>query len=111
MTRAFETTQSELITIRKELADTQKLLRTRQARKTGKRVALKGCYMCNTQEILEVAREAEAETTRRKSRKRQRERSINAERKGSIDEHVENEPSESESDCIVVERRDVYRKG
>ncbi len=29
MTRAFETTLSELITFRKELADTQKLLRTR----------------------------------------------------------------------------------
>ncbi|KAK0968148.1 hypothetical protein LTR54_018236, partial [Friedmanniomyces endolithicus] len=41
MTKAFEVTQSELITARKQLSESQSLLQTRKARKRGKRVALK----------------------------------------------------------------------
>jgi len=40
MTRAFESTQSELVTLRKRLADAEELLQARKRRKTGKRVSL-----------------------------------------------------------------------
>ncbi|KXL49574.1 MAG: hypothetical protein FE78DRAFT_86014, partial [Acidomyces sp. 'richmondensis'] len=45
MTSAFKTTQSDLITIRKRLAFAEQLLYTRKARKTGKRVTLKGKFV------------------------------------------------------------------
>ncbi|KYG41592.1 hypothetical protein M433DRAFT_158849, partial [Acidomyces richmondensis BFW] len=48
ITRTFETTQSELVTVRKELTNIRELLRTRKARKIGKRVALKGRFMFST---------------------------------------------------------------
>ena len=59
MTRALETTQSELVTIRKELAQQRELLQTR---KTGKRVKLNGQFAFSTAEVLGIPREA-AEAT------------------------------------------------
>ena len=41
MTRVFESTQSELVTLRKEVADQRELLRARKARKARK----KGMYI------------------------------------------------------------------
>jgi hypothetical protein len=52
MTRALETTQSELVTIRKELAEQRVLLQTRKTRKTGKRVKLKGRFVFSSREVL-----------------------------------------------------------
>lgn len=48
MTRALETTQSALVTIQKELTEQRELLQTRKARKTGKRVKLKGRFVFST---------------------------------------------------------------
>jgi hypothetical protein len=45
MTRALETTQSELVTVRNELAEQQKLPQNRKYRKKGKRVRLKPSSM------------------------------------------------------------------
>ncbi len=52
MTRALETTQSENVTLRKRIAEQDQLLRTRKARKKGKRVALKGKFVFSTEEVL-----------------------------------------------------------
>lgn len=105
MTRAFEATQTELITLRKELADTKELLRTRKARKTGKRVALKGRFVFSTQEVLEIARQAEEETAKKKGRKRRRQRSPSPEIEGEEEEILERDSSNYDSDCVVVMQR------
>jgi hypothetical protein len=66
MTRALETTQSELVTIRKELAEQRVLLQTRKGRKTGKRVKLKGRFVFSSREVLQIAKEAEEEAVAKK---------------------------------------------
>lgn len=105
MTRAFETTQSELATVRKELADTRELLRTRKARKTGKRVALKGRFVFSTQEVLEIARQAEEGGAKAKGRKRRQQRSPSPATEDEILEGLPNDTSDSDSSCIQVAQR------
>ncbi|KAK0256812.1 hypothetical protein LTR35_018253, partial [Friedmanniomyces endolithicus] len=70
MTKAFEATQSELITVRKQLFDSQSLLQIRKARKRGKRVALKDRFEYTTEEALQIAKQADEQAASRKSRKR-----------------------------------------
>ena len=69
MTRAFETTQSELTTIRKELTEQRELLQTRKKRKKGKRVALKRKFVFTTKEVLDIVKAVEANIAAKKSRK------------------------------------------
>jgi hypothetical protein len=69
MTRALETTQSELVTVRNELAEHQKLLRSRKYHRKGKRVKLKGRFVYSTQEVLAIAQESEAEVSNSKGRR------------------------------------------
>ena len=102
MTRALETTQSELITIRKELTEQTELLQARKKRKKGKRVALKGKFVFTTQEVLDIVKAAEEETAAKKCRKRLRKRSISVEIEEDEEDELENVSSDSESDCIVV---------
>jgi hypothetical protein len=105
MTRALEATQSELITIRKELAEQRELLQTRKTRKTGKRVKLKGRFVFSTAEVLEIAKEAEEATAAKKGRKRLRKRSISVEVEDAVGSVLDNVSSESESDCIIVAQK------
>jgi hypothetical protein len=105
MTRAFEATQSELVAVRKELANTQELLRTRKARKTGKRVALQGRFVFSTQEVLEIARQAEESTAKKKDRKRRQQRSPSPTTEEEIEEDPPNSDSDYDSDCIYVARK------
>jgi hypothetical protein len=48
MSRAFEATHSENVTLRKQLEEAEALLTTRKIRKKGKRVALKGRFVFST---------------------------------------------------------------
>ena len=102
MTRALEMAQSENVTLRKELKAQEELLRTRQNRRKGKRVALKGKFVLSTDKVLKIAWEAEADFARKKRRQRQRSRIDNI--KDSDDEldMLEKTFSDSDSDCIVV---------
>ena len=102
MTRALETTQSALVTIQKELTEQRELLQARKARKTGKRVKLKGRFVFSTQEVLQITKEAEEASIAKKGRKRLRKRSISVEIEDDVESLFENIPSDSESDCIVV---------
>lgn len=68
MTRALEMAQSKNVTLRKELKAQEELLRTRQNRRKGKRVVLKGKFVLSTDEVLKIAREAEADSARKKRR-------------------------------------------
>jgi peptidoglycan hydrolase CwlO-like protein len=105
MTQALETTQSELVTLRKELAEQRELLQTRKTRKKGKRVALKGRFVFSTTEVLQIAKEAEEETAAKKGRKRPRKRSISVEIMEDWENVPENVSSESESDCFIVAKK------
>jgi hypothetical protein len=102
MTLALETTQSENVLLRKQLAETQALLWRRKERKKGKRVALKGRFVFSTQEVLEIAKAAEAETASKKVKNRTKQQAERLSDKENDDEIVEIESSDSEGSCIEV---------
>jgi hypothetical protein len=102
MTHALEMAQSENVTLRKELMAQERLLRSRQNRRKGKRVALKGKFVLSTNEVLEIARETEANAARKKRRQQQRSRSVSIEVSEDGHDMLEKISSDSESDCIVV---------
>jgi hypothetical protein len=66
---AFERTTLENALLRKEITKYKDLLRVRKERKKGKCVAIKGKFVFNTKEILELVEEAEAEASKGKSKK------------------------------------------
>ena len=80
----------------------ERLLRNRQNRRKGKRVALKGKFVLSTNEVLEIARETEADAARKKRRQQQRSRSVSIEVSEDGLDMLEKTSSDSESDCIVV---------
>lgn len=66
---ALERVVSENTLLRKENTDFRELSRVRKERKKGKRVAIKGRFVFNTAEILNIVAEAEAESSRKKMKK------------------------------------------
>jgi hypothetical protein len=107
---AFERITSENALLQKENAEYRELLRVRRERKKGKRVAIKGKFVFNTQEILEVVKEAEAEALKRKTKKKRTTNATTPEIEVEEEEDIEEDTSESESDCIVVARSRVVSK-
>ena len=107
---AFERTTSENALLRKEIAEARELLRVRKERKKGKRVAIKGKFVFNTQEILELVEEAEAEASKRETKKKRTTKAITPEIEEEEEEDIEEDISESESDCIIVARSRVVSK-
>jgi hypothetical protein len=102
MGAAFERTTLESALLRKEIAEYKGLLRVCSERKKGKRVAIKGKFFFDTKEILELVKEAEAEVSKRKSRKRCTTRTSTPRLEDEEEEGIEENVSESESDCIIV---------
>jgi hypothetical protein len=106
LTRQFEAANSENVTLRKQVKEQAELLHARKGRKTSKRVALKGQFVFSTQEVLDIARSAEAESSKKKStskpKKRRAKKTLNAEANGELDVVL----SDSESDYIVVSMRE-----
>jgi hypothetical protein len=102
MTLALETSQSENVLLRKQLADTQALLRKRKERKKGKRVALKGRFVFSTQEVLDIAKAAEAETVNKKGKNKASKKAKPPPNEDSDDEVIEIGDEDSDSDCIMV---------
>lgn len=104
MTRALETANSENVTLKKEIKEQTELLRTRKARRKGKRIALKGRFVFSTQEVLEIARSAEQESSERKAAtkgRKHRPKSI-----WDVDKGSEIITDDSESNCIVASMRE-----
>jgi hypothetical protein len=99
---ALERTTSENTLLRKELTEARELLRVRKERKKGKRVAIKGKFVFNTKEILELVEEAEAEASKGKLKKRRITRAITPEIEDEEEEDIEESVYQSESDCIIV---------
>jgi hypothetical protein len=99
---AFERTTSENTLLRKELTEARELLQVRKERKKGKRVAIKGKFVFNTKEILELIEEAGAEASKGKSKKRRTTRAITPEIEDEEEEYIDKDIYESEGDCIIV---------
>jgi hypothetical protein len=59
----------------------------------------------STQEVLEIAQAAEAETSKKKASKRPRKHGIQEMIEGEEDRELEMISSDSDSDCIVVTLR------
>jgi hypothetical protein len=98
----LEKTTSENTLLRKELTEARELLRVRKERKKGKRVAVKGKFVFNTQEILELVEKAEVEASKGKAKKKRMTRATTPEIEDEEEEDIENSIYESESDCIIV---------
>ena len=99
---AFERIVSEIGILRKENSEYKELLRVRKERKKGKRVAIKGKFVFNTKEILELVEEAEAEASKGKSKRRRTTRATTPVIEDEEEEGIEESIYESESDCIIV---------
>lgn len=102
MTRAFEIANSENVTFRKQVKQQAELLGTRKTLTKGKRTALKDRFLFSTQEVLEIAKTAEAESSKKKTSKQPRKRSIEEATEKEDDRELEVISSDSDSDCIVV---------
>jgi hypothetical protein len=102
---AFERTTSENTLLRKEITKYKELLRVRKERKKGKHIAIKGKFVFNTKEILELVEEVEAEALKGKSKKGRTTKAITLEIEDEQEEGIEENISESESDCIIVASR------
>lgn len=102
LTQAYEIANGELITARKQIAEQQELLDTRKKRKRGKRIALKGKFVFSTEEVLRIARIAEAETAARSRKKHSQKRTIDIDKEEGEDNMLEKNSRDSESDYIVV---------
>jgi hypothetical protein len=99
---AFERIVSEIGLLRKENSEYKELLRVRRERKKGKRVAIKGKFIFNTKEILELVEEAEAEALKGKLKKKRIARAEALEIEDEREEGIEESIYKSESDCIIV---------
>lgn len=102
MTRAFEITNSENVTLRKQVEEQAELLNIRKTRTKGKRIALKGKFVFSTQEVLEIAKAAESETSKKRTTSQPRKRKIAETNEGEEGRELDVTYSDSDSDCIVV---------
>ena len=102
---AFERTQSENVLLRRQNTEQRELLQQRKERKKGKRVAIKGKFVFNTQEILEVVEKAEAEASTSKSKKKRTTKQKTPEFEDNVEEVREDSSSDTGSDCIIVAAR------
>jgi hypothetical protein len=102
MTRAFEITNSENVTLRKQVEEQAELLNIRKTRTKGKRIALKGKFVFSTQEVLEIAKAAESETSKKRTTSQPRKRKIAETNGGEEGRELDVTYSDSDSDCIVV---------
>jgi len=102
ITRALETAQSEVALLRKRLTDAESLLQARKQRKKGKRIALKGKFVFSTQEVLDIAKQAELEAAQKKPKKKVKEGAKATIIDNNKEEDIEIIFSDSDSDCIVV---------
>jgi hypothetical protein len=88
--------------LRKELTKARELLRVYKECKKGKRVAIKGKFVFNMKEILELVEEVEIEASKGKLKKRGITRAITPKIEDEEEEDIEESIDQSESDCIIV---------
>lgn len=86
---AFERTYSENALLRKENAEYKELFRVQKERKKGKRVAIKGKFVFNTNEILDLVEKAEVEASKGKSKRKPTRKAITPEIEDEEEEAIE----------------------
>jgi 50S ribosomal subunit-associated GTPase HflX len=86
----------------KENTEFRELLRVCKERKKGKRIAIKGKFVFNTKEILELVKEVEVEVLKGKSKGRRTTRPTTPIIEDKEEEGIEESIYESESDYIIV---------
>ena len=91
--------------MRRENAEARALLRVRKERRTGKRVTIKGKFVFNTWEILEVVEKAEVEVAKKKAKKKRTVGSRTPEIESEVDEALEDSPSDFDDDYIIIAAR------
>ena len=93
---------SDNIILRKRLVDAEALLSARKQRKTGKRVSLRDKFVFSTQEVLDIAKEAELQAGNKKVRRPRHK--VNESREFDVEDEeiIENGSNDDESDCIAV---------
>jgi len=102
MTRALETAHSEVALLRKRLNEAESLLQARRQRKKGKRIALKGKFVFSTQEVLDIAQQAELEAAQKKPKKKAQQQAKAISIQAVQEEVIETASSDSDSNCIIV---------
>jgi hypothetical protein len=95
-------TEIENAVLRRELAEARELLRSRKNCRKGKRVALQGKFVFSTQEVLEIARQAEENAATKRGRKGPHTTAIDVKITSDEEEVLEIVRSGSKSDCIIV---------
>jgi hypothetical protein len=105
LTSSFKKSNTRVALLEKENTEIWELLRYRKERMKGKRVAIKGKFVFNTREILDVVKKAEAEASTRKLKKRRRTKSPSPEIEDKVEEVFEILSEESEGECIIVASR------
>ena len=91
--------------LRKENIEQTELLQLWKKRINGKRVSLQGKFVFSTQEVLEVAKEAERRVMEKATRTRRRKKPTGVKIEEQVDEPLENTLSVYDSDCIIVAGR------
>jgi len=87
MTRILGMTQSKNAVLHRDLTEAMELSRSRQDRRRGKKVALQGKFVFSTQDVLEIAKQAEENVaTTERGRKRPRTTAIDVEISGDESE-------------------------
>jgi hypothetical protein len=107
---ALERTTLENALLRKENAEFKELLRVCKEYKKGKRIIVKGKFVFNTKEILELVEEVEVEVSKGKLRKKRSIRVITPEIKDEEEEGIKEDIYESESNYIIVASSRVISK-
>lgn len=101
MTRTLEIANSENVTLKQQVKEKTELLHARKARRNGKGVALEGRFVFSTQEVLEIARSAELDTSERRSAKPKK-RGLRTSLEMEADTSLQIAAEDSDSECIVV---------
>jgi hypothetical protein len=99
---ALKRTISKNALLRKENTEYRELLRVRKERKKGKRVTIKGKFVFNIKEVLELVEEVEVEASKRKSKKRRTTKAIIPETDKEEEEDIKDNISESKSNYIII---------
>jgi hypothetical protein len=102
MTCILEIIPTENAVLRRELAEAKEFLRSPQNRRKGGRVVAQSKFLLSTEEVLEIARQAEGNAVTKRDRNRLRTIAIDVEIISSKDKVLKIVRSDSESDCIIV---------
>ncbi|APA12295.1 hypothetical protein SS1G_10688 [Sclerotinia sclerotiorum 1980 UF-70] len=108
MTRLVESQNTEIILLRKQLADAQEVIETRKKRTKGKRIKLQDQFVFSTEEVLKIVCEAKEKPKEKRLQGWSCKRSIEELEEVIGEEELENSSSDSElelDECVARRTR------